>query len=95
MILYKVVKKQESPTIPLNKINMEDGFIIVKSDDEAIGIIIYDTCRDNYIMINDFKDNFERGINPSYYNKDLENLIEDIKMDYNEPVELNFVKIEP
>lgn len=94
MRIYKVVKKEENPTIPLSKVNMEDGFLIVISDGEAVGIIVYNDCTDNYIMITDFSDSFESGITPDYYNEDLEKLMEEIKSDYTEPVEFNFVRIE-
>lgn len=94
MRIYKVIKKEESPTIPLNKVEMEDGFLIAMADGEAIGIIVYDDCRENYLMINDFIDSFESGINPRYYNDDLEKLMEEIKSDYTAPVEFNFVRVE-
>lgn len=93
MRIYKVVKREENPTIPLSKVDMEDGFLIAISNGEAVGIIVYDDCTENYIMITDFKDSFESGITPRYYNENLENLMEEIKMDYIESVELNFVRV--
>ena len=94
MRIYKVVKREENPTISLSKVNMEDGFLIAISDGEAVGIIVYDNCEDRYIMITDFNDSFESGIDPRYYGEDLEKLMEEIKSDYTEPVEFNFVRVE-
>lgn len=94
MRIYKVVKKEENPTIPLNKVEMEDGFLIAMADGEAIGVIVYDDCRENYLMITDFSDSFESGIDPRYYNDNLEKLMDEIKSDYTDPVEFNFVRVE-
>jgi hypothetical protein len=94
MRIYKVVKREENPTIPLSKVNMEDGFLIVISNGEAIGIIVYDDCKGQYIMITNFNDSFESGIDSDYYNEDLEKLMEEIKIDYEEPIEFNFVRVE-
>jgi hypothetical protein len=94
MRIYKVVKKEENPTISLSKVNMEDGFLIAMADGEAIGIIVYDANNAQYIMITDFWDDFSSGIDPHYYNEDLEKLMEEIRRDYTEPVELNFVRVE-
>lgn len=94
MRIYKVVKKEESPTISLDKVNMEDGFLIAGAAGAVIGIIVYDTDMDQYIMITDFRDNFSSGINePRYYNEDLEKLMDEIKSDFIDPVEFNFVKV--
>lgn len=93
MRIYKVVKKEESPTISLDKVNMEDGFLIAGAAGAVIGIIVYDTDNDHYIMITDFRDNFISGIDPRYYNEDLEKLMDEIKSDYIDPVEFNFVKV--
>lgn len=94
MRIYKVVKKEENPTISLNKVHMEDGFLIALSDGEAIGIIVYDAINTQYIMITNFLDDFSCGINPRYYDKDLEKLMDVIKSDYTDPVEFNFVRVE-
>jgi len=94
MKIYKVVKKEESPTIPLSKVNMGEGFLIVVSNNEAIGIIVYDTNDSQYMMITDFRDDFTVGIDPRYYNEDLEDLMTEIKKDYIDPVEFNFVRVE-
>jgi len=93
MKIYKVVKREENPTISLSKVSMEDGFLIVISNGEAIGIIVHDDCKEQYIMITYFNDSFESGINADYYDENLEKLIEEIRKDYTEPVELNFVRI--
>ena len=94
MRIYKVVKKEENPTISLGKVNMEDGFLIALADGEAIGIIVYDANNSQYIMITEFWDDFSSGIDPRYYNEDLEKLMEEIKSDYTDPVEFNFVRVE-
>lgn len=94
MRIYKVVKREENPTISVDKVNMEDGFLIVISDGEAVGIIVCDDCTENYIMITGFSDSFESGIVPRYYNEDLEQLMDEIKSDYTKPVEFNFIKVE-
>ena len=94
MRIYKVVKKEENPTISLGKVNMEDGFLMALADGEAIGIIVYDSNNSQYIMITEFWDDFSNGIDPRYYNEDLEKLMEEIKSDYTDPVEFNFVRVE-
>lgn len=94
MRIYKVVKKEENPTISLDKVNMENGFLIALSDGEAIGIIVYDATNNQYMMITDFCDNFSNGIDPNYYSVDLEALMNEIKSDYMTPIEFNFVRVE-
>lgn len=94
MRIYKVVKKEENPTIPLNKVRMEDGFLIVMSNGEVVGIIVYDSSDTQYIMITNFRDYFATGIDPEYHNESLEKLLEEIKSDYINPVEFNFVRVE-
>lgn len=94
MRIYKVVKKEENPTISLGKVNIEDGFLIALADGEAIGIIVYDSSNSQYIMITDFWDDFSSGIDPRYHNEDLEKLMDEIKSDYTDPVEFNFVRVE-
>jgi len=94
MRIYKVIKKEESPTISLNKVSMKDGFLIVMSDSEAVGIIVYDNCEAKYLMITEFIDSFQSGIDPRYCNENLEKLMEEIKSDYVDPVEFSFIKVE-
>ena len=94
MRIYKVVKKEENPTIPINRVKMEEGFLIVMSDGEAVGIIVYDANNAQYIMITEFYDDFSNGIEPRYYDEDLEKLMEEIKSDYTDAVEFNFVRVE-
>jgi len=94
MRIYKVVEKEETPTISLDNVNIEDGFLIALADGEAIGIIVYDSNNSQYIMITEFWDDFSNGIDPRYYNEDLEKLMEEIKSDYADPVEFNFVRVE-
>ena len=94
MRIYKVVKKEESPTILINKVDLSTGFIIVSSNDDAVGIIMYDIDTNQYIMIVDFKDSFTDGIAFQYSNTNLESLMNEIKGDYIDPVEFNFVRVE-
>lgn len=95
MRIYRVIKNEEKPTIPLSKVKMEEGFLIVTADNEVIGIIVYDSNGSQYIMINDFWDDFTGGgIVPHYYNDSLEKLMDEIKDDYTSPVEFNFVRVE-
>lgn len=93
MKIYKVVKKEENPTISINKVNMENGFLIATVDEVAIGIIVYDTSYDHYILITDFYDDFASGIDPRYYDEDLEKLMEEIKSNYTGSVEFNFISV--
>lgn len=94
MRIYKVVKKEENPTISLSKVNMEDGFLIAMANDEAIGIIVYDVNNAQYIMINSFWDDFSSVVDPRYYNEDLDKLTEEIESDYTNPIEFNFIRVE-
>lgn len=91
MKIYKVVKKEENPTITLNKVDFNEGFIIATSKGSAIGIIVYD-LEENYIFITSFKDYFRELDVPGYLN--LEDLMNNIKSDYEDPVEFNFVRVE-
>lgn len=93
MRIYRVVKKEESPTIALNKINFDDGFVIATLDGEAIGIIVYDLGSENYIFITSFKDFFGE-LDPELSYSDLEALMNHIKSDYEDPIEFNFVRVE-
>lgn len=91
---YKIVEKETSPTIPINKVSLLDGFIIPTADGEAIGIIVFDTCMDKYVLLNDFTDTFESGVEPVLMDDTLEKLMEGIRLDYTDPVEFNFVRVE-
>lgn len=95
MTLYKIVKRNENPTIPLNKVSCMNGFIVVSSDDEPVGVIVYDSGESEYIMINNFHDTFAQGICPTKYtSSNLEDLMERIKDNYMDPVEFNFIRVE-
>ena len=94
MKIYKVVEREENPTIILSRVSMGDGFLIALAKGEAIGIIVYDCGNSQYIMINSFYDDFSCGIEPRYYNDDLEKLMEEIKSEYKDPVEFNFIRVE-
>ena len=93
MRVYKVVKKEESPTITINRVNFDDGFIIVTSEGNAVGIIVYDLGSGSYIFITSFKDYFGE-LSAEYGNPDLEELMNCIQSDYSDPVEFNFIKVE-
>ena len=92
MKIYKVVKKEENPTIVLNKVDFDEGFIIVTSREAAIGIIVYDLESASHIFITRFKDYFREFDELGYQN--LEDLMNHIKSDYEHPVEFNFVRVE-
>lgn len=94
MKIYKVVKREENPTITLSDVNMEYGFMIVTAEGEAVGIIVYDSEREEYMLINNFYDSFKEGICPCYCDEKLENLMKRIKSDYVAPVEFNYIKVE-
>lgn len=93
MRIYRVVKKEENPTIALSKVSLNNGFIIVTSDGEAIGIIVHDLNSENYFFITDFSDYFGDFDSDSGCSN-LEALMNCIKKDYDDPVEFNFVKVE-
>jgi hypothetical protein len=94
MKTYKIVKKEESPTININEVSFENGFIIVTSDGEVIGIIVHDTYNDVYAFINHFRDDFYSGVNTDYSDEELEELMKRLTSEYSDPVEFNFVRVE-
>ena len=55
MKTYKIVKKEDKPTIPISKVHFDEGFIIVLSNDEAVGIIVQDDDEGVYSFIATFK----------------------------------------
>ena len=92
---FKIVKKEESPTIPLNKVDLNPGFILVTSNEENVGIICYDCEKDRYFLMCSFCDYFSSGIDCDgcYCADILEDLMEEINTDFNDPIEFNFFKI--
>lgn len=94
MKTYKIVRKEESPTININEVSFENGFIIVTSGDEVIGIIVRDTYNDVYVFINHFEDDFYSGINADYSYEELEELMKRLTSEYSDPVEFNFIRVE-
>ena len=94
MRIYKIVKKEESLVIPLSKVNLENGFIVVSSEDETIGIIVYDNHEDMYMFIINFVDTFSVGVGCEYSDPSLEGLMKQLKDNYVSPVEFNFIKVE-
>jgi len=94
MKTYRIVKKEESPTINIKDVNFENGFVIVTSDGEVIGIIVYDTYNDDYAFINHFKDDFYSGVNTDYSDEELEELMQRLTSEYADPIEFNFVRVE-
>ena len=94
MKTYRIVKKEESPTINIKEVNFENGFVIVTSDDEVVGIIIYDTYNDVYAFINHFRDDFYSGVGTDYSDENLEELMKRLTSEYTDPVEFNFVRVE-
>ena len=94
MKTYRIVKKEESPTININEVSFENGFVIVTSDDEVVGIIVHDTYNDVYAFINHFKDDFYSGVDTDYSDEKLEALMKRLTSEYADPVEFNFVRVE-
>lgn len=94
MRTYRIVKKEESPTININEVSFENGFVIVTSDNEVIGIIVHDTYNDVYAFINHFRDDFYSGVNIDYSDDELEELMKRLTSEYTDPVEFNFVRVE-
>lgn len=94
MKIYKVVKREENPTIALSDVSMEDGFMLVSSDGECVGIIVYDSGREKYGLVNCFYDSFRAGIDVQYDAENLEELMKIIKSDFCGPVEFNYIKVE-
>lgn len=91
---YRIVRKEENPTIPIGKVNCSEGFIIATSDGEAIGIIVEDKEKDEYIFITQFSDYFTSDFVPQASYANLEDLMKEIKSEYTDPVEFNFIKVE-
>lgn len=94
MKTYRIIKEEESPTININEVSFENGFIIVISDGEAVGIIVHDTYNDVYTFINHFEDDFYSGIRADYSYDELEELMKRLTLEYTDPVEFNFIKVE-
>jgi hypothetical protein len=94
MKIYKVVKREENPTITISDANMEDGFMLVSSDGRCIGMIVYDSGREEYILVTCFYDSFRDGIEVDYHHEDLEELMRGIKSDYCGAIEFNYIKVE-
>lgn len=94
MKTYRIVKKEESPTININEVSFENGFVIVTSDDEVIGIIVHDTYNDVYSFINHFSNDFYSGVSTEYSEDYLEELMKRLTSEYADPVEFNFVRVE-
>lgn len=94
MKTYRIVKKEESPTININEVSFENGFVIVTSDGEVIGIIVHDAHNDVYAFINHFRDDFYSGVNTDYSDDELEELMKLLTSEYTDPVEFNFVRVE-
>ena len=92
MRTYKIVKKEEKPTMPINKVNFNEGFILVESNDEAVGIIVLDDEAGVFSFIATFKDSFRDGINPAYYNDSLEGLMNSLKSDFVDKTEFIFIR---
>ena len=90
---YRVVKKEELPTITINKINFEGGFIMVLSDKEPIGIIVYDSDKERYLMLDSFCGSFMSGVDPVYSTDELEELLKVIEKDYCGLIEYNFIPV--
>lgn len=93
MRIYRIVKKEESPTILIGRVNFSEGFIIVTSDGEAIGIIVEDKGQEEYIFITKFSDYFTSELEPQASSNILEDLMKEIKSEYTDPVEFNFIKV--
>ena len=92
MRTYKIVKKEEKPTIPISKVNFSEGFILVESDDEAVGIIVLDDEAGVFSFITTFKDSFRDGIRPAYYDESLEGLMKTLKGDFVDETEFTFIR---
>lgn len=94
MKIYKVVKREENPTISIGDVSMEDGFMLVSSDGRCVGMIVYDSGREEYVLVTCFYDDFMGGIEVDYHHESLEELMRGIKSDYCGPVEFNYIKVE-
>lgn len=94
MKIYKVVKREETPTITIGDVSMEDGFMLVSSDGSCIGMIVYDSEKEEYILVTCFYDCFSMGIEVDYHDASLEGLMKTIKSDYCGAIEFNYIKVE-
>lgn len=94
MKIYKIVKREENPTIRLSDVSFNNGFIIVTANFESVGIIVQDCEKEEYIFIHDFYNTFIDGIDVDYRNESVEELMKELKSDYMSPVEFNFIKFE-
>lgn len=94
MKIYKVIKREENPTITISDVNMEDGFMLASSDGKCIGMIVHDSGRDEYELITCFYDCFRDGIDVEYHDSSLEELMRTIKSDYCGAIEFNYIKVE-
>lgn len=94
MKIYKVVKREENPTISVSDVSMENGFMLVTSDGSCIGMIVFDSEKEEYILITCFYDCFREGIEVDYHHESLENLMKIIKSDYCGTIEFNYIKVE-
>lgn len=94
MKIYKVVKREENPTITIGDVRMEDGFMLASSDGRCIGMIVYDSGRGEYILITCFYDDFGDGIEVEYHHESLDDLMKIIKSDYCGTIEFNYIKVE-
>lgn len=92
MRTYKIVKKEDKPTIPISKVHFDEGFILVVSNDEAVGIIVQDDDEGVYSFIATFKDSFRAGIMPAYYDDSLEELMKTLKNDLVDETEFTFIR---
>jgi hypothetical protein len=94
MKIYKVVKREENPTITISDANMEDGFMLVSSDGKCLGMIVYDSGREEYELITCFYDSFRDGIEVDYHDESVDELMRLIKSDYCGAIEFNYIKVE-
>lgn len=92
MRTYKIVKKEEKPTITISKVNFNEGFILVESNDEAVGIIVLDDEAGVFSFISNFRDSFRDGIRPAYYDESLEGLMKTLKNDLVDETEFTFIR---
>lgn len=94
MKIYKVIKREESPTITIGDVNMEDGFMLVSADGKCIGIIVYDSGREEYELITCFYNSFRDGADVDYHDESLDELMRVIKSDYCGTIEFHYIKVE-
>jgi len=93
MTTFKVLRGPKVPTIHIDNVSFDCGFIIVTSCDKALGIIVHDCDIDKYLFITNFNNKFVNGIGSDIYeNKDLEKLMMDIELDFHGPIDFKFVE---